>query len=83
MGPAARAWINVYRAIIGTTMVIFILVGGWLVYSAIRFRARPGRPDRPAPGARIEPGLEWGWTIVPVLILMGLAGLHPGSRFPT
>ena len=41
-GPASHAIDNIYRAVIGTTMVIFILVGGWLVYSAIRFRARPG-----------------------------------------
>ena len=54
-------------------MVIFILVGGWLVYSAIRFRARPGRPIDP-PQVHGSSRLEWGWTIVPVLILIGLAG---------
>ena len=54
-------------------MVIFILVGGWLVYSAIRFRARPGRQIDP-PQVHGSSRLEWGWTIVPVLILIGLAG---------
>ena len=72
-GPAAQAIDNIYRAVIGTTMVIFILVGGWLVYSAIRFRARPGRPIDP-PQVHGSSRLEWGWTIVPVLILIGLAG---------
>jgi len=46
-GPASHAIDNIYRAVIGTTMVIFILVGGWLIYSAIRFRARPGRQIEP------------------------------------
>jgi cytochrome c oxidase subunit 2 len=73
VGPASHAIDNIYRAIIGTTMVIFILVGGWLVYSAIRFRARPGRHIDP-PQVHGSSRLEWGWTIVPVLILIGLAG---------
>lgn len=73
VGTGAHAIDNIYRAVIGTTMVIFILVGGWLVYSAIRFRARPGRPIEP-PQVRGSSRLEWGWTIVPVLILVGLAG---------
>ena len=73
VGPASHAIDNIYRAVIGTTMVIFILVGGWLVYSAIRFRARPGRPIEP-PQVHGSSRLEWGWTIVPVLILIGLAG---------
>ena len=73
VGPASHAIDNIYRAVIGTTMVIFILVGGWLVYSAIRFRARPGRPIDP-PQVHGSSRLEWGWTIVPVLILVGLAG---------
>jgi cytochrome c oxidase subunit 2 len=72
-GPASHAIDNIYRAVIGTTMVIFILVGGWLVYSAIRFRARPGRQIDP-PQVHGSSRLEWGWTIVPVLILIGLAG---------
>jgi cytochrome c oxidase subunit 2 len=72
-GPASHAIDNIYRAVIGTTMVIFILVGGWLVYSAIRFRARPGRQIEP-PQVHGSSRLEWGWTIVPVLILVGLAG---------
>ena len=73
VASGAHAIDNIYRAIIGTTMVIFILVGGWLIYSAIRFRARPGRPIDP-PQVHGSSRLEWGWTIVPVLILIGLAG---------
>ena len=72
-GPAANAIDDVYRAVLGTTMVIFILVGGWLLYCAIRFRARPGRTIEP-PQVHGSSRLEWGWTIVPILILIGLAG---------
>ena len=49
---------DVYFAILGVTITIFVLVGGWLLYSPV-FRERPvdststrsrstGRPGRPA-----------------------------------
>ena len=72
-GPGSNAMDDIYRAVLGSTMVIFILVGGWLLYSAIRFRARPGRDIQP-PQVHGSTRLELGWTIVPVLILIGLAG---------
>jgi cytochrome c oxidase subunit 2 len=69
--PNAAAINDVYYAILGVTVTVFVLVGGWLLYSAIRFRARPGDPIEPP---QIHGRLEIGWTIVPVLILVGLAG---------
>jgi len=71
--PNAAAIDDVYYAILGVTVTVFVLVGGWLLYSAIRFRARPGDPIEP-PQIHGSTRLEIGWTIVPILILVGLAG---------
>jgi cytochrome c oxidase subunit II len=68
----AQALDEIYRAILGVTVTIFVLVGGWLVYSAIRFRERPGRTYPEPPQVHGSTRLEIGWTIVPVLILVGL-----------
>jgi cytochrome c oxidase subunit 2 len=74
VSPSAEAMDEVYRAILGVTVTIFVLVGGWLVYSAIRFRERPGQENLPEPPQlHGSTRLEIGWTIVPVLILVGLS----------
>jgi cytochrome c oxidase subunit 2 len=52
-------------------VVIFVIVEGLLVYTVIRFRARPGAPDpKPVHG---NTALEIGWTIAPALILAFVA----------
>ncbi len=71
--PNAQAIDSIYRAVLGVTITIFVLVGGWLVYSAIRFRERPGRTYPDPPQVRGSTQLEIGWTIVPILILVGLS----------
>jgi cytochrome c oxidase subunit II len=71
----ADAMGNIYRAALGACMAIFVLVGGWLLYTAIRFRTRRGEtPVDPPPQTHGSSRLEIGWTIVPILILAGLAG---------
>jgi cytochrome c oxidase subunit II len=69
----ARAIDSTYRAVLGVTVTVFVLVGGWLVYSAIRFREVPGREYPDPPQVRGSTQLEIGWTIVPILILVGLS----------
>ena len=71
--PNANAIDETYRAVLGVAITIFVLVGGWLVYSAIRFRERPGQEYPDPPQVRGSTRLEIGWTIVPVLILVGLS----------
>jgi len=73
-GPAANAIDNVYRAVLGVTITIFVLVGGWLLYSALRFRVRRGEPVVEPPQVRGSTRLEIGWTLAPVLVLAALAG---------
>jgi cytochrome c oxidase subunit II len=69
----AHAIDEIYRAILGVTVTIFVLVGGWLVYSAIRFRERRGEVYPEPAQVHGSTRLEIGWTIVPVLILVGLS----------
>ena len=73
VSPNASSIDSTYRAVLGVTVTIFVLVGGWLVYSAIRFRERPGRTYPDPPQTRGSTRLEIGWTIVPILILIGLS----------
>jgi len=73
-GPAASAMDRVYHAALGVCITIFVLVGGWLLYTAIRFRERPGETRPEPPQVHGSTRLELGWTVVPVLILVGLAG---------
>jgi cytochrome c oxidase subunit 2 len=71
-GPASSAMDHIYRAVLGVTVTIFVLVGGWLLYSALRFRVRPGDPDVEPPQMHGSTRLEIGWTVAPVLVLIAL-----------
>ena len=79
--PPARAMDDVFLVILGVTITIFILVGGWLLYSAIRFRERPENAHIEPPQMHGSTKLEIGWTIVPVLIVLGLAG-YTATKMP-
>jgi cytochrome c oxidase subunit 2 len=72
-GPASSAMDHIYRATLGVTVTIFVLVGGWLLYSALRFRVRPGDPVVEPPQVHGSTRLEIAWTIVPVLVLVALS----------
>jgi cytochrome c oxidase subunit 2 len=73
-GPASHAMDQIYRAVLGVTVTIFVLVGGWLLYSALRFRVKPGDPDTEPPQVHGSTRLEIGWTLAPVLVLGALVG---------
>lgn len=50
---------------------VFVIVEGILIYTIVRFRARPdGERPKPVHGHTI---LELGWTIAPALILVAIA----------
>jgi cytochrome c oxidase subunit 2 len=74
-GPASSAMDHIYRAVLGVTVTIFVLVGGWLLYSALRFRVRPGDPDVEPPQMHGSTRLEIGWTVAPVLVLIALGAM--------
>ena len=68
-----RRSLDIYRAVLGVTMTIFVLVGGWLLYSALRFRVKSGDPDIEPPQVHGSTRLELGWTLAPVLVLVALS----------
>jgi cytochrome c oxidase subunit II len=72
-GPASHAMDDIYRAVLGVTVTIFVLVGGWLLYSALRFRVRPGDPDIEPPQVHGSTRLELAWTLAPILVLVALS----------
>jgi cytochrome c oxidase subunit II len=73
VGPASHAMDDIYRAVLGVTVTIFVLVGGWLLYSALRFRVRPGDADIEPPQVHGSTRLELGWTLAPILVLVALS----------
>jgi cytochrome c oxidase subunit II len=72
-GPASSTIDHIYRAVLGVTVTIFALVGGFLLYSAWRFRARRGEGGAEPPQVHGSTRLELAWTIVPVLVLIALS----------
>lgn len=70
-GEWSRKVGNLFNVAFFMAVVVFIVVEGLLVYFLVRFRARPG-DDEPKQihGAT---RLEIAWTIVPALMLAGLA----------
>jgi cytochrome c oxidase subunit 2 len=58
--------------VLGICAVIFVVVGGLLAYSVIRFRRRPGEDDREPPQVYGSNQIELAWTVVPVLIVVVL-----------
>lgn len=61
---------------IGITAVIFLVVGGLIVYTIWRFRRRPGDNDRQEPPQVYGSNqIEAAWTIIPILIVFILIGV--------
>jgi len=71
-GPAARDIDTLFRLVAGVAAVIGIAVLVATVVVAVRYRQRRDRPDAPRQVHGNTP-LEIGWTVVPALILAGLA----------
>jgi cytochrome c oxidase subunit 2 len=64
---------QLYWIIIGITAVIFLLVEGALLWFIFRFRRRPGTAyDAEAPQIHGNTRLEVLWTLVPVVIVIGI-----------
>ncbi len=70
-GPFARQIDNLFWPVFWAATVVFVLVEGAMVASIFIFRDRPGRPEpRQIHGNN---KLEITWTIIPALILAGIA----------
>jgi len=58
--------------VLAITGAIFVVVGSLLVYSIVRFRARPGDEGREPPQVYGSNQVETAWTVVPLLIVFVL-----------
>jgi cytochrome c oxidase subunit II len=70
-GPIAHKIDNLILPVFGVAAVVFVLVQGLIIASVIRHRHRPGRPDPIQVHGNTK--LEFGWTVVPALLLVGVA----------
>src|SRR3989440_7537461 len=65
-GPAACDIVSVYTTIFWIAMVVLVVVGGLIVFAALRFRRRDDREPSQIHG---NTRLELVWTAVPLLIV--------------
>jgi cytochrome c oxidase subunit II len=73
-GPYAREIDRLFEPVFWLAVVpIFVLVEGALVWLSIRYRHRKGRPVGVPPQIHGNTRLEVAWTILPAVILAGVA----------
>jgi cytochrome c oxidase subunit 2 len=70
-GPVARSQLVLFYWIFWAAVFVFIAVGGFLLYTVIRYRRRPGDADPEQTHGNTP--LEIGWTILPAVILAVVA----------
>jgi len=58
--------------VLGICAAIFVVVGGLLTYTVVRFRHRPGDDDREPAQIYGSNQVEIAWTIVPMMIVLVL-----------
>lgn len=71
VGPVGAMESGLYNLIFGIAVVVFVIVEGLLIYAVLRYRQRPG--DGIPVQVHGNTKLEIAWTIIPVLILVGVA----------
>lgn len=70
-GPVAQTQLNLLSLTLWISIGIFVVVGSILLYTVIRFRAKPGDPiPKQIEGSTT---LEVVWTVIPLLILAVIA----------
>ncbi|HVB97656.1 MAG TPA: cytochrome c oxidase subunit II [Chloroflexota bacterium] len=72
VGPVGQMEAGLFTTIFWIAVVVFIIVEALLLYTVFRFRRRPGNDGMPAQ-THGNTALELTWTIIPVLILVGIA----------
>ncbi len=78
-GPVAERQLGLFWLLFWAVIVIFVLVCGWLVYTVIRYRRRPGQgiPEQVHGNTR----LEITWTVIPALLLAAVAVPTVAAQF--
>ena len=68
----ARWEFGLSMLVLGVTAGIFVVVGGLLLYSVIRFRYRESDSKREPPQVYGSTQIELSWTVIPILIVVML-----------
>ena len=71
-GPYARDPHNLFVVVFWIAVVVFVLVQGLILYAAVKYRAKPGDDTLPVQ-VHGNTKLEILWTLIPALILAGIA----------
>jgi len=71
-GPYAEKIDNLFRPVFWIATAVFVVVEGLLLYLVVRYRHRKGRREIP-PQVHGNQRLEIAWTIVPAILLVGVA----------
>jgi cytochrome c oxidase subunit II len=71
-GSNARTIDALFWPVLWIAAAVFVLVEGLIVYFLFKYRHRAGR-DRIPPQIHGNTKLEVGWTILPALVLVGVA----------
>jgi cytochrome c oxidase subunit 2 len=72
LSPPAHEIHSLSLLLFGICGAIFVIVAGLLIYSIVRFRARPGDVDREPPQVYGSNQIELAWTVIPTLIVFVL-----------
>jgi len=80
-GPIARDIDNLFTWVFGIAAVVFVLVEGFLVFAVLRHRRRKGEEDRAVKQSHGNTRLEITWTVLPALLLAGIAVPTVATQF--
>jgi cytochrome c oxidase subunit 2 len=69
--PAAKE-ADLAKMVLGLSAVVFVLVGGLIAYSVVRFRGRSGEQGPEPPQVYGSAQVEAAWTAVPLIIIVVL-----------
>ena len=72
-GPYAQAPHDLIKPVFAIALFVFILVQGLIIYSVVKFRQRPDDDGSLPAQVHGNTRLEIFWTVIPALILAGIA----------
>jgi cytochrome c oxidase subunit II len=71
-GTPARSIVNLSMLVLSVTLVIFLIVGGLLLYALVRFRHRSTDSEHEPAQIYGSNQIELSWTVIPILIVVML-----------
>jgi cytochrome c oxidase subunit II len=72
LSTPAQAIHEVSLLVLAICAAIFLVVGGLLAYTVVRFRRRPGDQGHEPPQIYGSNQLEFAWTVIPILVVFVL-----------